>query len=221
MRFRRNFIYCCSMDPCAKLLSYLGHYPSGIKRVLDHLPAEVLAPESYKKIVELLADHKTAKLLHHAEFIDDRTIATLHKLPPPLRTPCVLRALDHRDRDNSFSDGLRLLAARGAASSFDTLVRELASASRPEQVYATIGNLVEALPLPDALPPPQVGGARRLDQTIAIRALAKTWRNCLGRYVKDVNAGSCAIYIWEQGFVGRMFGAAIWPRRLVPRRNSG
>jgi hypothetical protein len=188
----------------------LGHCPSGIKRVLYHFPAEVLAPENYRKLIELLADRKTAKLLHYAEFIDDRTIATLHKLPPPLRTPCVLRALEHRDRDNSFSDGLRLLVARGAASSFDTLVRELASASRPEQVYATIGELVEALPLPDALPPPQVGGARRLDQSIAIRALAKTWRNCLGRYVKDVNAGSCAIYIWED----RNLSAACSVRRF-------
>jgi len=175
----------------------LGHYPCGIKRVLYHLPAEVLTSENYRKLVELLGDQKTAKLLHYAEFIDDRTIATLHKLPPPLRNPCVLRALEHRDRDNSFSDGLRLLIARGVVSSFDTLVGELASASRPGEVYATISKLVEALPLPDALPPPQVGKARRLDQTTAIRSLAKGWKNCLARYLDDINAGTCAIYVWE------------------------
>jgi hypothetical protein len=175
----------------------LGHCPSGIKRVLDHLPAEVLAPENYRKLVELLAQHKTAKFLHHAEFIDDRTIENLHGLPPPLRNPCMLRALEHRDRDNGFSDGLRLLVSRGAASNFDTLVRELASASRPEQVYAIIGKLVERLPLPNALPPPQVGNARRLDQTVEIRSLAKSWHNCLARYLDDINAGTCAVYLCE------------------------
>ena len=56
----------------------LGHYPSGIKRVLDHLPGEVLAPENYRHLIELLADPTTAKLLHHAQLIDDRTIKTLH-----------------------------------------------------------------------------------------------------------------------------------------------
>jgi hypothetical protein len=176
----------------------LGHYPSGIKRVLDHLPAEVLAPEDYRKLVEMLAYHKTAKLLHHAQFIDDRTIATLHGLPLPLRNPCMLRALDHRDRDYGFSDGLRLLVSRGAASNFDALIRELASASRPGEVYAKISKLVEALPLPDALPPPQVGNARRLDQATAIRSLATNWHNCIVRYLDDINAGTCAVYLWEQ-----------------------
>jgi hypothetical protein len=175
----------------------LGRYPSGIKRALGHLPSEVLAPENYRRLVELLEDYETAKTLHHAQYIDDRTIKTLHGLPPPLRNPCMLRALDRRDRDNGFSDGLRLLVSRGAVSSFDALVRELASASQPEQIYAKISELVDALPLPDALPPPQVGSARRLDQAIAIRSLAKSWHNCLARYLDDINAGTCALYLWE------------------------
>jgi hypothetical protein len=193
-------------DICASIVSgstraitqqILGYYPSGIKRALDHLPSEVLAPENYRKLVELLADQETAKLLHHAQFIDDRTIKTLHGLPPPLRNPCILRALDHRDREYGFSDGLRLLVARGAASSFDALVSELASASHPGQIFAKIRNLVEALPLPDALPPPQVSTARRLDQTVAIRSLAESWRNCLARFLDDLNAGTCAVYFWD------------------------
>ena len=109
----------------------------------------------------------------------------------------MLRALDHRDRDYGFSDGLRLLVSRGAASSFDALVSELASASQPEQVYAKISKLVEALPLPDALPPPQIDNARRLDQATAIRSLATNWHNCLAHYLQDVDAGACAIYLWE------------------------
>jgi hypothetical protein len=59
----------------------LGHCPSGIKRALDHLPSEVLAPENYRRLVELLADHETAKLLHHAQFIDDRIDAAVWMFP--------------------------------------------------------------------------------------------------------------------------------------------
>jgi hypothetical protein len=197
MTHRRIFVHQSSVDLRVQLPQILGRYPTGIKRALDHLPSEVLAPENYRRLVELLADHDTAKLLHHAQFIDDRTIETLHGLPPPFRNPCMLRALDHRDRENGFSDGLRLRVSRGAASSFDTLVRELASASQPGQIYAKIRNLVEALPLPDALPSPQVGRARRLDQTIAIRSLAESWHNCLARYLDDINAGTCAVYLCE------------------------
>lgn len=167
----------------------------------------------------------SVRLLHHAQFIDDRTIKTLHGLPPPLRNFCMLRALDHRDREYGFSAGLRLLASRGAASSFDALVRELASASQPEQVYAIISELVEALPLPDAFPPPQVGNAYRLDQAIAIRSRAKSWRNCLTRYLDDINAGACAIYLCEQDNIPaaclvRRYGRLGWFLEEVTRSKS-
>jgi hypothetical protein len=55
----------------------LGRCPTGIKRALGHLPSSVLAPRSYRQLVELLADPKAAKLLHHAQSIDDSTIHTL------------------------------------------------------------------------------------------------------------------------------------------------
>jgi hypothetical protein len=137
----------------------------------------------------------------------------------------MLRALDHRDREYGFSAGLRLLASRGAASSFDALVRELASASQPEQVYAIISELVEALPLPDAFPPPQVGNAYRLDQAIAIRSRAKSWRNCLTRYLDDINAGACAIYLCEQDNIPaaclvRRYGRLGWFLEEVTRSKS-
>jgi hypothetical protein len=37
----------------------------------------------------------------------------------------MLQVLECHNRENGFSDGLRLLVSRGAASSFDALVREL------------------------------------------------------------------------------------------------
>ena len=176
----------------------LGYYPTGIKRVLCHLPSSVLTPLNYSRLIELLADRKTAKLLHHARSIDDSTIETLHGLPAALRNPVILGAFERTDRINGFSEGLRLLVSRGAASSFDALVSKLALVSQPEQLYAKLRDIVEGLPLlPNTLPPIQVGEARRIDQAVAIRSLAKSWHNCLANYLTDIDAGTCAVYLLE------------------------
>jgi len=59
-------------------------------------------------------------------------------------------------------------------------------------------DIVEALPLlPNTFPPMQVGDARRLDQPVTIRALAKSWSNCLASYLNDIDAGTCAVYLWQ------------------------
>ena len=176
----------------------LGHYPSGIKRALDHLPPSVLSPKKYRHLVELLADAETAKLLFHARCIEGSTIEALHALPAPLRSPFMLRALEHHDRGNGFCDGLRLLVARGAASSFDALVAELALVAQSAEFYGKLRAIVEALPLLPNMPPPiHVGEARRLDKAATIRSLAKSWRNCLAEYLADINSGTCAVYLWE------------------------
>jgi hypothetical protein len=175
----------------------LGRNPTGLKRTLGHLPSSVLAPENYRCLVELLAAPEAAKLLHHARSIDESTIKTLRNLPTPLRHPSMLDALKYNDTADGFLDGLHLLVSRGAASSFDALVCELASALRSEQFTAKLEHLVESLPLPNALPPERVGKACRLDQAAAIRSLAKSWHNCLANYVADIDAGKYAVYIWQ------------------------
>jgi hypothetical protein len=177
----------------------LGRYPNGLKRVLGHLPSSVLAPENYQHLVELLADPGTAKLLHHAQSIDDSTIKILHELPRPLRNSSMLQALKCHDPEYKFSDGLRLLVSRGAASSFDAVVNDLALASQrgSRSLFVKLNHLIENLPLPITLPPARVGKASRLDQAVAIRSLAKNWHNCLARYVEGIDAGTCAVYFWK------------------------
>jgi hypothetical protein len=176
----------------------LGRCPAGIKRALNILPFRVMPPENYRCLVELLANPDTAKLLQHAPSIDSSKIKALHGIPAPLRNPFMVHALERHDGASGFSNGLHLLVERGAASSFDALVHELSSASQPGQLFAKLRDIVEALPLPPiALPPAQVGEARRLDQAVTIRALAKSWQNCLGSYLNDINAGICAVYLWQ------------------------
>jgi hypothetical protein len=47
------------------------------------------------------------------------------------------------------------------------------------------------------MPPPTVGLARRLDRVDELASLARAWRNCLGDYRSAIDAGSCAVYLWQ------------------------
>jgi hypothetical protein len=44
----------------------LGHCPVGIRRALHRLPVKALAQQNYQRLVLLLADPDSAKVLHHA-----------------------------------------------------------------------------------------------------------------------------------------------------------
>jgi hypothetical protein len=175
----------------------LNFYPTGIKRVLRHLPCSVLDPDSYRRLIELLAHDSAANCLCHIDYIDEAVISTFHRLPPALRNNCMLQAL--QSRDNNFSNGLRFLVSRGAAPSFEVLVSELASISKVDQIYSKIRLLVDSLPLPTDFPPSQVAKARRIDRPAEVRSLANSWNNCLKQFLPKINAGAWAIYIWQDG----------------------
>ena len=59
----------------------LGHCPVGIRRALHRLPVEALRQQNYQRLVLLLADPDSGKVLHHAAKIDDLTIRVLADLP--------------------------------------------------------------------------------------------------------------------------------------------
>jgi hypothetical protein len=178
----------------------LGRSPAGIKRVLRRLPFAVLSRQGYVRLTELLDDPRSAKLLLHFDQteITDSTVRVLYEVPDALRPVLAglvrfegIESLDH------LPDGLRLLTSRGAAANFDALVADLAVHVQPGQFVARLRNLVSELPLPQTLPPQQIGKARRIDATADICALAKGFKNCLANYEEQIDAGGCAIYLWD------------------------
>ncbi len=181
----------------AVLDAVLGRRPAGLKRALGHLPVGALPRASYQHLIELLEEPATAKLLYHRDSLEAEYLGMLHSIPAPLRR-IAARAIDNvHIRPEGLGDGLRILAARGAAPSFDALVTDLAAIRQPAQFIARVAKLVQQLPLPEALPPRVVGGARRLDDIGEIRRLAKCWKNCLADgYLNAVNDGRAAIYLW-------------------------
>jgi hypothetical protein len=93
----------------------------------------------------------------------------------------------------------RLLKNYGALSNVVTIEYPKLNQSDIELVEASGERhrieLVEGLPLPDTLPPIEIGGFRRLDAVAEIRDLAKNWQNCLADCLFNVNEGTSAIYL--------------------------
>jgi hypothetical protein len=189
----------------------------------------VLTRQSYRLLVQLLDHPETAKLLHHLgePEITDASIQVLDEVPPPLRS-VALAVLRFVCRLDNLPAGLRFLVARGAALSFDALVTDLAAQPQPAQFIARLKQLVAALPLPQIMPPAQIGPARRLDAAKEICALAKRFENCLAMYTGQVDAGECAIYLWEDpatrvachvrrhGRLGWFLSQALGPQNIEP-----
>jgi hypothetical protein len=174
--------------------------PDSMERVFDrHFPSSVLERKNYQRLVTLLSDDNASRFLQNADYVSDFIISTLHGLPPPLRNACVVNALDPVELEYGFSDGLRFLVSRGAAPSLEVLVSELGAISDQDRLVSRIGELVGTLPLPTQFPPPQIQKARRMDWPAEIRSLSKTWTNALADHVGEINAGTCALYLWEDG----------------------
>ena len=95
-----------------------GYRPTGLDRILRHLPDKVLSAHTYRKLIDLLNDGATATFLHHSKAITEAKLIGLHNLPSALRQPAIMMMLDRIDGRDGLVDGLRFLAAR-AGLSFD------------------------------------------------------------------------------------------------------
>jgi hypothetical protein len=182
-------------SPQTSVRQILGNWPQGLDRILHALPGtSVLAPENYRALVTLLHDRATAAHLHHCHPITEPFIIALAALPPPLRRPAIFKLFDDIDgMDRFVAAGLEFLSDR-AGVAFKHLVEELGSLDQTEQVRAKITALADRLPLPDRLPAEQLGTFHRIDDPAQIRSLAKSWHNCLGEYLHEVNEGTSLIY---------------------------
>lgn len=208
--------------------------PAGILRALDRLPDRAISARGYRQLVALLREPNAAKLLRHVHAIEEEDIDDLHALPTRLRRSAIVDAFGCFQNASWLEEILELLVRRGVVSDVEALGNELGALNCPAQFKGRLRRLVEALPLPAALPPAELGFARRLDHPAELRDLARRWRNCLASFVDEVDQGSKAIYLWEEpglkavcmverrGRLGWFLGEAKGPRnrRLSPKRQE-
>jgi hypothetical protein len=177
----------------------LGRCPAGILGVLHRLPLAVLSRDGYRALIDLLDEPASAKLLYHFKDkeIAEWMITVLHDAPLTLR-PGLTAVVPHLALLDNVSAALRWFAARGAAPTFDALVADLTTHRQPAQLVARLNNLIAELPLPDALPPKLIGNASRIDSPIEVSRIGSQFKNCIDRYVSQINDGTSTIYVWNE-----------------------
>src|ERR1019366_1699986 len=109
---------------------------------------------------------------HHRTSITEQIITGLHTLPAALRSVAIMSMFNPFSRMLLFVDGLRFLASRTGLP-FESLANQIGALDQPDQVAAKITQLVDGLPLPDTLPPIEIGGFRRLDSRLRLPYPAK------------------------------------------------
>jgi hypothetical protein len=174
----------------------LAPKPVGLRGVINRLPPQVLRPGSYHALITLMRDPRLADALAHGDDLDDRSVAGLIDVPPPLRRVVLAAMEDEVGSVAGLTAGLSWLANRGVAANYAALVADLSLRRQPGQLIAHLRRLVEGLPLPEQGPPARVGPADRIDKPDAIRGIAKAWQNCLADYLEHIEDGRCAAYQW-------------------------
>jgi hypothetical protein len=105
---RQKSVHCWVRASARQVVvEVFGQPPVGIRRVLSHLPDAVLSRENYQRLVDLLVDPEAAKVLHHADQIDDTAIRVLADLPRKLRKPLAFALADWPRKLNGLTDSLQ------------------------------------------------------------------------------------------------------------------
>lgn len=191
------FVETTISAPTADVLRLaLGWQPIGFKATVADLDDRILERASYRALVELLRDHRMAKLLSFAGHVPERCLLSLKDIPSLLR-PVALEL-----RPNlfpGFAEGLKFLSQRAGCLSYEEFVASLAKARNQGQLKTALRQAIEDIPLPRSLPPKRVGDGVRIDGTRKLRTLAKDMHNCIANLIADVEQGQAAIYIWGTG----------------------
>jgi hypothetical protein len=177
----------------------LGRCPAGLAAVLYRLPVAVLSRDGYRQLIDLLDDPASAKVLYHFKDkeIEEWMITVLHDIPAPLRS-VFTAVVRHLVVLHDLPAALRWFTARGAAPTFDALVADLAAHRQPAQLVARLNGLITELPLPTCLPDKVIGNAKRIDSRKEICRIAAQFKNCIGRYITQIDDGTSAVYIWSE-----------------------
>lgn len=169
--------------------------PAGLERALGRMGDVAWPSAAYRKLVQLLADPKAAKVVRHAERLEADAIGRLAALPAPLGEAAHL-ALDLDAAGvaalREAYEALRFRAGERAAQA------AAAGWARADGVRA----LLEAVRYdltPEPLAPPHPGTARLtpIVSKAELRDAARRLRNCLDDRAPYAATGWSAYYLWQ------------------------
>jgi hypothetical protein len=172
----------------------LGRSPPGLERALGRLGETAWTALAYRKLIELLADVRAAKLLRHAETIDAAAVARLVLLPEPMGLALAVALAITDDAAIAIAEAASAIACRSGAAASRAAAERWAEA----ESEAALFDLVRGDLYPEPPPPPFDGTARLrpLTTKAAMRDAARRYNNCLATRVIHAVGGFSAFYEW-------------------------
>lgn len=169
----------------------------GLERALTRLGDTAWPGESYRRLLDLLADPQAAKVLRHAEAIDPAVVGRLGLLPAAMGRSLALALLVTDDAARAVSEAADAIACRSGGA-----VAEAATLRWSElETEAALFEAVREDLYPEPPPPPFPGNERLkpLATKAAMREAAKRYDNCLATRVTNAVSGFSAFYEWTGG----------------------
>ena len=171
--------------------------PAGLERALGKLGETAWTAPAYLRLVDLLADAATAKLLWHAEAIDEAPVARLALLPAPMRRAWRLSASLTDDGARAVAECHGVIAFRGGAAEAQAAATRWAGLETEAALLEAVRE--DLYPEPPAPPFPGTGRLKPLATKAALREAARRYDNCLGARVHHAVSGWSVFYEWTGG----------------------
>jgi hypothetical protein len=172
----------------------LGRSPAGLERALARLGETAWTALAYRKLIELLADARAAKLLRHAQTIDPAAVARLVLLPEPMGRALAVALAITDDAAVAIAEAAGAIACRSGTA----VSRAAAERWAEAETEAALFDLVREDLYPEPPPPPfdGTGKLRPLTTKAAMRDAARRYNNCLATRVIHAVGGFSAFYEW-------------------------
>jgi len=168
----------------------------GLERALGRLGETAWTGGGYRKLLELLAEPKAAKLLRHAEAIDPAAVVRLLRLPEPMGAALHLSTALTDDAADAIAECRGVIAFRFGESVADAAAKRWAEVEGEAALFEAVREDL----LPEPPPPPHPGTARlrALATKAALRDAARRYANCLATRVAHAVGGFSAYYEWTE-----------------------
>jgi len=170
--------------------------PAGLERALGRLGETAWTGAAYRKLLELLADRKAAKLLRHAEVIDADAVGRLAGLPAPMGRELHLSLVITDDGAAAVSEACGAIAFRCGPAAADAAAARWADAETEAALFDAVRE--DLYPEPPAPPHPGTARLKPLATKAELREAARRYGNCLAGRVNHAVSGFSAYYEWTE-----------------------
>jgi hypothetical protein len=171
--------------------------PCGLERALSRMGDTAWPAESYRRLLDLLADPAAAKALRHAEAIEPGPVTRLGLLPPAMDRSLALAQLITDDAARAVTEAAGAIACRSGGAAATAATMRWAELEAEAALFEAVRE--DLYPEPPAPPFPGCERLKPLATKAEMREAARRYDNCLATRVSNAVSGFSAFYEWTGG----------------------